>query len=140
MLPPTIADASPLDPLLLLPLPKNLPPSLPPDLDPLLAALNDPTSPVNSVTLLTAQMRQITRRGHVLLNAARVGASEARAELDKVDVDLRGVEYELNRVREEIEKCEGYEWVQLSSGADHSPMYKEMNLAETTGKSTSLHR
>ncbi len=53
-------------------------------------------------------MRQITRRAQVLLNVARVGAAEAREGLDKVDVDLRGVEYERDRVREEIERCEDY--------------------------------
>jgi uncharacterized protein (DUF3084 family) len=37
-----------------------------------------------------------------------VGAAEAREQLDNVDVELRGVEYERNRVREEMDKCEEY--------------------------------
>jgi THO complex subunit 5 len=118
VLPSTVSDPSPLDPLLLFPLPTKLPASPTTDLAPLVAALeahlaNSPadsdTNSHVSTTLLAAQMRQITRRAHILLNAARVGAAEARAKLDSIDVDLRGVEYERDRVAEEIEKCEAYE-------------------------------
>lgn len=56
-------------------------------------------------------MRQITRNAQVLLNAARLGAAEAREELDGVDVRLREVEYERNRVREETQRCMDYESV-----------------------------
>jgi len=115
VLPSSISEASPLDPLLLLPFPKHLPPSPSPDLEPLFTLLEphlspSPTSstPTIPISILTAHMRQITRRAQVLLNVARVGAAEAREGLDKVDVDLRGVEYERDRVREEIERCEDY--------------------------------
>lgn len=47
----------------------------------------------------------------MLLNAARLGAAEAREELDGVDVKLREVEYERNRVREETQRCMDYESV-----------------------------
>jgi THO complex subunit 5 len=53
-------------------------------------------------------MRQVMRSGQVLLNAARHGAAEAREGLDRVDVELRGVEYERERVREEIALCGDY--------------------------------
>lgn len=114
VLPTSISQPSPLDPLLLLPLPKSLPASPAGDLDPLLSAVDahlDPSSPMPSypIALLTSHMRQITRRTQILMNAARVGAAEARQELDQADVDLRGVEYERDRVRDEIERCEDYE-------------------------------
>lgn len=121
VLPLTISEASPLDPLLLLPLPERLPPSPLPSLDPLLLALEPHLSPSDTpklpMTVLTAHMRQITRRSQVLLNAARIGAAEAREGLDGIHVDLRGVEYERDRVREEIERCEDYEWVAVKTGA-----------------------
>lgn len=113
MIPSKVSEASPLDPLLLLPLPKRLPSSPLGDVEPLLAALEPHLSAVPGpsnipIRLITAHMRQITRRAQVLLNAARVGTAEAREGLDRVDVDLRGVEYERDRVREEIERCEDY--------------------------------
>lgn len=120
VIPSTISEVSPLDPLLLLPLPKRLPPSPLPDLDPLMLALephlstSSSSNPKLPIIVLTAHMRQVTRRAQVLLNAARVGAAEARNELDRVDVELRGVEYERERVREEIERCEDYACVWLA--------------------------
>lgn len=42
------------------------------------------------------------------MNAARAGTAEARAGLDVVDVDLRTVEYERDRVRDEINRCAEY--------------------------------
>lgn len=53
-------------------------------------------------------MRQVTRNSQILVNAARAGAAEARAELDNVDVGLRGVEYERVRVRDEMSRCAEY--------------------------------
>ena len=112
VLPLQISAQSPLDPLLLLPVPTTLPASPIVSLDPLVDGLNEALSQASSskipITAYTAQLRQITRRSHVLLNAARVGAAEAREQLDNVDVELRGVEYERNRVREEMGKCEEY--------------------------------
>ena len=111
VLPSTISEVSPLDPLLLLPLPHPLPPSPLPDLEPLLATLNanlsssDPTIPM---AVLTTHMRKINRHAQILLNAARVAAAGAREGLDRVDVELRGVEYERNRVQEEMERCREY--------------------------------
>ena len=68
-LPASVAEPSTLDPLLLLPLPENLPPSPLPDLDPLLNALEaklaEPQSSAEGMTLLTAHMRQVTRRAQV---------------------------------------------------------------------------
>jgi THO complex subunit 5 len=61
------------------------------------------------MTVLTSQMRQITRRSQVLLNAAREGTAQMRYRLDVVDSELRGVEYEHDRVRQEIEQCEEYQ-------------------------------
>ena len=54
-------------------------------------------------------MRLINRNAHILLNAARHNTSLARDELDKADLELRGVEYELGKVREETKRCEEYE-------------------------------
>jgi THO complex subunit 5 len=117
VLPSSISDPSPLDPLLLVPLPAVLPTSPLPSLPPLISALdshlttlpNDaPNTDALPIPLLTTQMRQVTRSGQVLLNAARHGAAEAREGLDRVDVELRGVEYERERVREEIALCGDY--------------------------------
>lgn len=101
---------SSIDPLVLLPIPKHLPPPPTDDLNILVAALHDALSGHSTIpiSVLTAQLRLITRNSHALVNAARAGASELRHELDTVDTELRGVEYELNRVREEIAKCEDY--------------------------------
>ncbi|CAD6586081.1 MAG: hypothetical protein TREMPRED_004325, partial [Tremellales sp. Tagirdzhanova-0007] len=75
----------------------------------------------------------------VLLNASRVGAAEARDGLDRVDVDLRGVEYERDRVREEIERCEDYtsaffpsglEPMFIKAGISSSPAYKELDILD----------
>ncbi|ORX40523.1 hypothetical protein BD324DRAFT_5727 [Kockovaella imperatae] len=112
-LPSRIDEPSALDPLLLLPLPAKLPSSPLPTLEPLLSALeerlNQPGTSADGLAIFTAHMRQVTRRAQTLLNASRVGAAEARETLDRVDVDLRGVEYERDRIREEIAKCEDYE-------------------------------
>jgi hypothetical protein len=115
VLPSSISDPSPLDPLLLVPLPAVLPTSPLPSLLPLISALDSHLTPTPTphtdalpISLLTTQMRQVTRSGQVLLNAARHGAAEAREGLDRVDVDLRGVEYERERVREEIALCGDY--------------------------------
>jgi hypothetical protein len=114
VVPLTIGEASSLDPSLILPLPSKLP------TDPTLAlqtissaieAQLDPSLPSSSklsMPVITAQMRQITRNSQILVNAARLGAAEAREELDRVDVDLRGVEYERVRVRDEISRCAEY--------------------------------
>ena len=113
-LPTQIDDISPLDPLLLLPIPDPLPADPQPDLQPLLdildAALANPSGLGAKVpmTVLTAHMRQLTRKSQILLNAARLGAAEARERLDREDVELRGTEYERDRVREEIERCMEY--------------------------------
>ncbi|RSH91925.1 hypothetical protein EHS25_009295 [Saitozyma podzolica] len=128
VLPSSISDPSPLDPLLLVPLPAILPTSPLPSLPPLISALDShlTTSPTTSpnndalpIPLLTTQMRQVTRSGQVLLNAARHGAAEAREGLDRVDVELRGVEYERERVREEIALC-----------GDYAPKYAELDLPD----------
>ena len=113
VVPNRIDDPSPLDPMLLLPVPSTLPKDPRPSIQPLLAAIEqclaDPGSSPLPIATLTSQMRQIWRNSHVLLNAARAATAEARERLDQVDVDLRGVEYERNRVRDEIAKCEDYE-------------------------------
>ncbi|WWD19703.1 hypothetical protein CI109_104167 [Kwoniella shandongensis] len=128
VLPSVISEPSPIDPLVLLPLPNTLPSSPISDLDPLLSALeahlspsstNDPNVTKLPIPVLTALMRQITRRSQVLLNAARVGAAEAREELDGVDGDLRGVEYERERVKEEIDRC-----------MEYAPAYEELDLPD----------
>ncbi|KAK8853280.1 hypothetical protein IAR55_003984 [Kwoniella newhampshirensis] len=135
VLPAIISEPSPIDPLVLLPLPSKLPESPIHDLDPLLstleAYLTSTTAAPNAssrlpLSVLTALMRQITRRSQVLLNAARVGAAEAREALDEVDVDLRGVEYERERVREEIERC-----------MEYAPAYEGMDLPDTESFLTS---
>lgn len=114
MLPRTVAEVSPLDPLLLLPLPHDLP--TPPELalDQVLADIAAQLNQLNhpsDITLLTSRMRMLTRHAQVLLNSARVGAAEARERLDTVDVSLKGVEYEHDRVRDEIAKCLRYSYV-----------------------------
>ncbi|WWC64498.1 uncharacterized protein I303_107108 [Kwoniella dejecticola CBS 10117] len=133
VLPKTILGPSPLDPLLLLPIPSPLPSSPQPDLDPLLQAIQShidspsPLVPDNDlaggeipITVLTSAIRQITRKSQILLNNARNGVAESRNQLDNVDEDLRGVEYELTRVRDEIRKC-----------SEYAPAYEEMDLPST---------
>jgi len=122
VLPTEIHEASSLDPLLLLPLPASLPPNPTPAIQPLLQSLEAHLNTASSssskslpIQLITAQLRQVTRNSQILLNAARVGAAEARSRLEEVDVGLRGVEYERARVKEEIEKCLDYTLVDPSS-------------------------
>lgn len=112
-LPTHIGDPSPHDPLVLLPLPAKLPPSPLPQLHDLSAQLSAHlgNEPAPDLPVLTAQMRSTTRASQVLLNAARAGATDARAGLDEADVALRTVMYELERVREEMAQCLSYEWV-----------------------------
>ncbi|WRT70158.1 uncharacterized protein IL334_007152 [Kwoniella shivajii] len=121
VLPKTICPPSPLDPLLLLPIPTTLPSSPIGDLDPLLSSLQshlDSSSDSHiPITALTSTIRQITRKSQILLNAARAGAAQARDELDKVDEELRGVEYERARVGDEILRC-----------SEYAPAYEEMDL------------
>ncbi|ODN99060.1 hypothetical protein I350_07214 [Cryptococcus amylolentus CBS 6273] len=114
-LPKEILPQHPSDPLLLLPVPNPLPPTPTPSLPSLLAALAPHLTPTEvedlekvPIPVLTSTIRQFTRHSQTLLNAARAGATEAREELDEVDVRLREVEYERERVREETERCEEY--------------------------------
>lgn len=109
--PTSIASiASPLDPLLFLPVASPLPEFPDADLNLLLCELDAALAGKSefSISVLTAQIRLATRNAQALLNAGRKGTAESRAELDGVDTELRAVEYELNRVREEIAKCEEY--------------------------------
>jgi hypothetical protein len=115
VLPITIAEVPSLDPLLVLPIPKTLPPRPTQIINPLVDAIHEqlyPTSYASSsklpMTVLTAQMRQTTRRSQVLLNAARDGTARSRRNLDELDSSLRGVEYERDRVGQEIAQCEDY--------------------------------
>lgn len=114
VVPLSIGDPSPLDPSLVLPIPSKLPNDPALTLETLSSAIEaqlDPSIPSSSklpMHVITAQMRSVTRNSQVLLNAARVGAAEARAQLDHVDVDLRGVEYERVRVNDEISRCAEY--------------------------------
>jgi THO complex subunit 5 len=114
VLPLSIGQPSPLDASLVLPIPKRLPTDPTLALETLSAAINaqlDPSAPSSSklpIPVITAQMRLIHRNAQVLMNAARAGTAEARAELDAVDVDLRTVEYERDRVRDEINRCAEY--------------------------------
>ncbi|KIR34059.1 hypothetical protein I352_03292 [Cryptococcus deuterogattii MMRL2647] len=123
-IPHTIQEQHPADPLLLLPIPEKLPPSPLPALPSLISAFDpyidaskasssSPEDESIALPVLTSSMRQITRNAQVLLNAARLSAAEAREELDGVDVKLREVEYERNRVREETQRCMDYESVEL---------------------------
>ncbi|ODN94725.1 hypothetical protein L198_04868 [Cryptococcus wingfieldii CBS 7118] len=114
-LPQEILPQHPSDPLLLLPVPNPLPPTPTPSLPSLLAALAPHLTPTEveelekvPIPVLTSTIRQFTRHSQTLLNAARAGVTEAREELDEVDVRLREVEYERERVREETERCEEY--------------------------------
>ncbi|WWC72087.1 uncharacterized protein I206_106047 [Kwoniella pini CBS 10737] len=129
VLPKTIYPPSPLDPLLLLPIPENLPISPQSDLDPLLDVIQSHIkhSPFDGkekieneeipITVLTSSIRQITRKSQILLNKSRNGVAESRNKLDLVDEDLRSLEYELTRVRDEIKKC-----------SEYAPAYEEMEL------------
>ncbi|WVF72938.1 hypothetical protein IAT40_007756 [Kwoniella sp. CBS 6097] len=124
VLPRRIDEPSPLDPLILLPIPDVLPTSPQPDLDPLLSTLLsqiDSQGPKDSleaggvdtsrkipITALTASIRAINRKSQILLNAARSSVAQERDVLDQSDSVLRGVEYERERVREEIERCKDY--------------------------------
>lgn len=111
VVPTDLAGPSPLDPLVLLPVPPSLPPNPTSDLESLLASFETAlaSQPDIPLPVLTAQMRLINRNAHILLNAARHNTSLARDELDKADLELRGVEYELGKVREETKRCEEYE-------------------------------
>jgi hypothetical protein len=115
VVPHDIAPQDLLDPLLLLPVPEKLPRDSLQSLESVLAALESHLEPSSSqdattidLTVLTAQMRQITRNAYVSLNAGRAKASEARRELDEKDTGLRGVEYERARIRGEIDFCGQY--------------------------------
>lgn len=114
VVPLTIGASSPLDPSLILPIPSKLPTNPASALETLSSAIEaqlDPSLPSSSklpIPVITAQMRQITRNSQISVNAARFGAAQAREELDTVDVDLRGVEYERVRVRDEISRCAEY--------------------------------
>nr|ODN91739.1 hypothetical protein L203_00990 [Cryptococcus depauperatus CBS 7841] len=108
-IPSVIQDQDPADPLLLLPIPEQLPFSpvsgLPAIVSAIDAYLTDAvSSDVPSMPVIASVIRQATRNAQSLLNAARAGAAEAREELDQVDVRLREVEYERDRVRKETEK------------------------------------
>jgi hypothetical protein len=120
VLPSQILPQHQTDPLVTLPLPSPLPPSPLPALSTLLThfdtLLADPSGSKNVVPpmMIATAMRQINRDAHALLNAGRVNAAESRAELDGRDTVLRGVEYERNRIREEIERCLEYVCVSLA--------------------------
>jgi THO complex subunit 5 len=105
-----INEISSLDPLLLLPVPDKLPASPESSLEPLLDQINAVLEgrQTTSIALLTAQMRILSRHAQILLNAARVRAADARQGLDQVDVHLKGVEYERERVKDETIKCLSY--------------------------------
>ncbi|WVQ84658.1 hypothetical protein IAT38_006813 [Cryptococcus sp. DSM 104549] len=125
--PAVITEQPTADTLLLYPVPSTLPvsplPSLPPLVNALEAHLQQaPNAEQVPLPVLTTAMRQVTRTTHVLMNAARAGVAEAREELDGVDVELREVEYERMKIREELERCSGY-----------IPAYEAMDLvgAET---------
>ncbi|TXT05992.1 hypothetical protein VHUM_03753 [Vanrija humicola] len=120
-LPTRIGDPSPHDPLVVLPLPEKLPASPLPQLHDLAGQLNAHlgNEPAPDLPVLTAQMRSTTRASQVLLNAARAGATDARAGLDEADVALRTVMYELDRVREEMAQCMSYE-----------PMYETLDIPD----------
>lgn len=118
MVVPRIVDPQDtLDPLLLLPVPEHLPADPSKQIPALLSLLEphfQPTSPNDASsskvppTLITSQMRAINRHSYMLLNAARVDAARMREDLDRKDTKLRGVEYERNRIREEIARCTEY--------------------------------
>ncbi|OCF38065.1 hypothetical protein I316_00289 [Kwoniella heveanensis BCC8398] len=125
VLPRRIDEPSPLDPLILLPIPDTLPTSPQGDLDPLLTTLlsqidaqtqhqddrsagTGPGAGKVPITALTASIRAINRKSQILLNAARGSVAQERDALDQSDSVLRGVEYERERVREEIERCKDY--------------------------------
>lgn len=111
-LPRTIAEPYEHDPLVLLPLPDPLPPSPAAQLPLLTAALDahlaaaDGAFPLQAIT---GTMRAAARNAQVVQNASRLGAAQARVELDEADVRLRTAEYELARVREEMAVCRAYE-------------------------------
>lgn len=109
-----IGDPSPLDPSLVLPIPSKLPHDPTLALETLSAAIEaqlDPSVPSSSklpMQVITAQMRLIHRNAQITVNAARAGTAESRAKLDEVDVNLRTIEYERDRVRDEINRCAEY--------------------------------
>jgi hypothetical protein len=114
VLPSSIGQPSPLDASLVLPLPNKLPQNPRDVLETLYGAIEaqlDPATASSSkipIPVITAQMRLVQRNAQAMMNAARTGTAEARAGLDEVDVDLRMVEYERDRVRDEINRCAEY--------------------------------
>jgi THO complex subunit 5 len=107
-----IGDPSPLDPSLVLPIPSKLPQDPTLALETLSAAIEaqlDPSIPSSSklpMQVITAQMRLIHRNAQISLNAARAGTAESRTRLD--EVNLRTIEYERDRVRDEVNRCADY--------------------------------
>lgn len=119
---PRALDPSPHDPLLLRPLPS----ALPADPTALVSALSaelhafiDAEGAADPLLLntLAAGVRHATRSAQASVNAGRVRSSEARAELDAADADLRAAMYELGRVRDAIAECDAY-----------TPAYEELEL------------
>lgn len=116
-----IGDPSPLDPSLVLPIPSKLPSDPTQALEILSKAIEaqlDPSIPSSSripIQVITAQIRSLHRDAQILLNAARSGTAVERARLDGVDVDLRTIEYERDRVRDEINRCAEYAYVLLTA-------------------------
>ena len=122
VVPHDIAPSDPLDARLILPLPSKLPSTSTAPLETVLAALEahlDPSAadgePIPTA-LLAAQMRLISRNAHASVNASRFEAARARQALEK-----RTVEYESARIRQEIQRCEGYMYVRVDADVCSSP-------------------
>ena len=108
--PTNLTGPSSLDPLVLLPIPSSLPENPSKDLSKLLDSFERVLGSNDEIpiSVLTSQMRLLNRNSHILLNASRHQASIQRDQLDQGDLELRGVLYELEKVRDEIEKCSNY--------------------------------
>jgi uncharacterized protein (UPF0216 family) len=124
MIAPIQDDTGRTEPLLILPISEDLPEASTESLKELLAllepqlsgdALDGTQPPINEVT---SQLRQLARNAQIAQNANRVKCSMAREELDKSEEEVHASLYELQKIREEIARCQQYQYVVLHPNHD----------------------
>ncbi|CAK9782391.1 unnamed protein product [Cutaneotrichosporon oleaginosum] len=122
-LPKTIAEPYEHDALVLLPVSDPLPASPAAQVSALASALEEHLSGNDAPPLvpITGSMRTAQRNAQSMQNASRLGAAQARVQLNEADVGLQTAEYELARVREEMAVCRAYE-----------PMYETIPMQSET--------
>lgn len=115
MIAPVQDDTGLTEPLLILPVPEKLPETSTESLHELLALLEPQLSgeaadgSLPAINELTSQLRQLARNAQIVQNANRVHCSAAREELDKSEEEVHASLYELQKIREEIARCQQYQ-------------------------------